>query len=77
MLEAQFPQTAETRPELLAHHFTEAGLAEKAAGYWLKAGARSRDRSANVEAIGHLTKGLALVARSQSRQSGTPRSCSS
>jgi class 3 adenylate cyclase/predicted ATPase/MoxR-like ATPase len=61
VLEAQFSQTAEARPELLAHHFTEAGLAEKAAAYWLKAGLRSRDRSANVEAIGHLTKGLALV----------------
>ena len=61
VLEAQFSQTVEVRPELLAHHFTEAGLAEKAAGYRLKAGVRSRDRSANAEAIGHLTKGLALV----------------
>ena len=61
VLEAQFPQTAETQPELLAHHFTEAGLTEKAVGYWLKAGLRSRERSANVEAIGHLTKGLALL----------------
>ena len=60
-LEAQFPQTAETQPELLAHHFTEAGLTEPGAGYWLKAGLRSQERSANVEAIGHLTKGLALV----------------
>ena len=61
VLEAQFPQTVETQPELLAHHFTEAGLPEKAIGYWLKAGLRSRERSANVEAIGHLTKGLALL----------------
>ncbi len=61
MLVAQFPQTAETRPELLAHHFSEAGLAEKGAAYWLKAGLRSRERSAEVEAIGHLTKGLTLV----------------
>ena len=61
VLEAQFPQTAETRPELLAHHFSEAGLAEKGAAYWLKAGLRSRERSAEVEAIGHLTKGLTLV----------------
>ena len=62
VLEAQFPQTTETRPELLAHHFSEAGLAQKGTEYWLKAGLRSRDRSAEVEAIGHLTKGLALVA---------------
>ena len=61
VLEAQFAHTAETQPELLAHHFTEAGLSERAVHYWLKAGLRSSERSANVEAIGHLTKGLALV----------------
>src|SRR6185503_1713153 len=44
-----------------AHHFTEAGLAEKGVGYWLKAGVRSQERSANIEAIGHLSKGLELV----------------
>jgi len=60
-LESRFPQTVEQRPELLAHHFTEAGLAEKAAGYWLQAGLRSKERSADVEAIGHLTKGLTLL----------------
>jgi predicted ATPase len=62
VLEARFPQTALTQPELLAHHFTEAGLTEMAIGYWLKAGSRSRERLANVEAIGHLTKGLDLLA---------------
>lgn len=61
VLESQFPQTAETQPELLGHHFTEAGLTEKAIGYWLRAGQRSRDRSAFCEAIGHLTRGLALL----------------
>ena len=61
VLEAQFAHTAETQPELLAHHFTEAGIGERAVHYWLKAGLRSRDRSANVEAIGHLAKGLAIV----------------
>jgi class 3 adenylate cyclase/predicted ATPase len=60
-LEARFPQTVETQPELLAHHFTEAGLPAKAVGYWLKAGLRSRERSAEIEAIGHLTRGLALL----------------
>jgi predicted ATPase len=44
-LEATFPQTTDTQPELLAHHFTEAGLVEKSDGYWLKAGRRSRARS--------------------------------
>ena len=52
----------QTQPELLAHHFTEAGLTETAIGYWLKAGLRSRERSAENEAIGHLTRGLALLA---------------
>ena len=61
VLEARFPQTAETRPELLAHHFAEAGWPEKAIVYWLKAGQRSRERSAFCEAIGHLTKGLASL----------------
>ena len=61
VLEARFPQTADTQPELLAHHFTEAGLTERAIGYWLKAGLRSRERSAEIEAISHLTRGQALL----------------
>ena len=61
VLEGQFPQTVETQPELLAHHFTEAGIGERAIAYWLKAGLRSRERFAEVEAIGHLTRGLALL----------------
>jgi len=77
VLEARFPQTVETQPELLAHHFTEAGLAEKGVSYWLKAGLCSQERSANAEAIGHLTKGWGWSARSRSRQGATPRNCSS
>jgi predicted ATPase len=61
VLEKQFPQTAETQPELLAYHFTEGGLTEKAVCFWLKAGQRSRDRSAVSEAISHLKKGLELL----------------
>jgi serine/threonine protein kinase/predicted ATPase len=61
VLEARFPQTVQTKPELLAHHYTEAGKTEEAVVYWLKAGQRSRERSALSEAIGHLTKGLALL----------------
>ena len=60
-LVAKFPQIAETQPELLGHHFTEAGLTDVAIGYWLKAGQRSQERSAHCEAIGHLIKGLALL----------------
>ena len=61
-LEARFPETAETQPALLAHHFTEAGLAEQAVGYWLKAGQQALSRSAMVEAVAQLRKGLDLLA---------------
>ena len=61
-LEENFPETAETEPEILAHHYTEAGLAEQAVGYWQRAGQRAIERSANVEAVAHLTKGLDLIA---------------
>jgi len=46
---------------LLAHHYTEAGLAQQAVGYWQWAGQRAIERSANAEAISHLTKGLELL----------------
>jgi predicted ATPase/energy-coupling factor transporter ATP-binding protein EcfA2 len=62
-MEARFPEVAERQPELLAQHFTGAGLPGKAVGYRLKAAVRSRERFANVEAISHLTKGLALLER--------------
>jgi predicted ATPase len=58
VLEAQFPETTEGEPELLAHHYTEAGLTEQAVHYWHKAGQRASERSAHVEAIAHFTKGL-------------------
>jgi serine/threonine protein kinase/predicted ATPase len=61
VLEERFPQTIESQPELLAHHWTESGVIEQAIGYWLKAGLRSRERAAESESIGHLTKGLALL----------------
>ena len=72
-LETHFPQTAATQPELLAYHCTEAGLTEKAIGYWLKAGLRSRERSAEIEAISHLTRGL-VAARDAGRVSRAGRS---
>jgi predicted ATPase len=61
-LETQFTETAETQPELLARHYTEAGLIEKAAGLWGKAGQRSLARSALVEAIEQLTRALDQIA---------------
>ncbi|MEZ0256725.1 MAG: SpoIIE family protein phosphatase [Chthoniobacter sp.] len=61
VMEQRFPLSAETQPELLAHHFTEAGVLQKAVQYWLEAGRRSHDRFANVEAISHLKRGLELL----------------
>ncbi|HKA65260.1 MAG TPA: AAA family ATPase, partial [Methyloceanibacter sp.] len=60
-LESQFADIAERQPELLARHCTEAGLIEKAAGLWGKAGQRSLERSALVEAAEQLTRALAQI----------------
>jgi predicted ATPase len=57
----RFPDLVETQPELLAHHYTEAGLGEQAIGYWQRAGHHARARAAYVEAISHLTKGLEVL----------------
>jgi predicted ATPase len=62
VLESQFPEIAESQPELLARHCTEAGQNEKAAGLWGKAGQRSLARSALVEAAEQLTRALAQIA---------------
>ena len=61
VLEARFPERGETQPELLAHHYTEAGMAAQAIPYWQRAGQRANQRSAHVEAIGHLTQGLEVL----------------
>ena len=60
-LEGHFAEIAESQPELLARHCTEAGLIEKAAGLWGKAGQRSLARSALVEAAAQLTRALAQL----------------
>jgi predicted ATPase len=60
-LEARFPDTAQTQPELVAHHYTEAGLNTHAVPYWQRAGQRASERSAYVDALAHLTQGLALL----------------
>ena len=61
VLEAQFPEMVETQPELIAHHYTEAGLGAQAIPYWQRAGERALQRWANLEAINHLKKGLELL----------------
>ena len=60
-LESSFPSTVETQPELLAHHLAQAGFAARAVDYLRTAGQRSIERSANAEAIGHLTRALELL----------------
>ena len=61
VLEEQFRETVETKPELLAHHYTKAGLKEQGIPYWHLAGQKAVKSSANVEAIAHLNKGLELL----------------
>ena len=60
-LEDRFPEIVTAQPALLAHHCTEAGLTEKAVGYWLAGGRQAWGRSAVVEAVALLRRGLALV----------------
>jgi len=59
-IEEKFPDILVSQPEIVAHHFTEAGLVEPAINYWLKAGNLALSRSANA-AIGHLEQGLKLI----------------
>jgi class 3 adenylate cyclase/predicted ATPase len=59
-----YPETTEREPELLAHHLTEAGQSESAARAWLKAGKQAARLGGNLEAIGHLRRGLAVTQAS-------------
>jgi class 3 adenylate cyclase/predicted ATPase len=62
VLENEFTEIAESQPEVLARHCTEAGLIERAAALWGKAGLRSLERSALVEAVAQLTRALGQIA---------------
>jgi predicted ATPase/class 3 adenylate cyclase len=57
-LQDGFPDVVNANPELIAVHYTDAGMLEEAVGSWQRAGQRALERSANQEAIRHLTKGL-------------------
>jgi predicted ATPase len=61
VLETQFPALVETQPEVVAQHYTAAGCAEPAVHYWQRAGQYASDRSADLEAISHLTAGIELL----------------
>jgi predicted ATPase len=61
LLERQFPDLVQTEPEVIAHHYTEAGNLELAVKYWHQAGERARRGSAHLEAMAHLSKALELL----------------
>ena len=61
-LEAHSPEMMDSQPELFAQHYAEAGLVEKSVSYWLKAGRSSSARSANLEAIAYLRRGIEATA---------------
>src|SRR5208282_6778822 len=60
-LEQRFPDFVETRPEILAHHYGEAAIADKAITYWHLAGKSSVAKSAVREATAQLRRGLSLL----------------
>ncbi len=61
VLEQRFPDTVAAEPELLAHHYTAAGLTAQAIAHWRTAAARAIERSANAEASADLDRGLELL----------------
>ncbi|SLN69294.1 adenylate/guanylate cyclase domain-containing protein [Oceanibacterium hippocampi] len=61
LMEASFPEIVEMSPQLVAHHYLEAGKGENAVDYFQRASARAIRMSAHSEAIAHLSKGLELV----------------
>jgi AAA ATPase domain len=63
VLTDKFPETVDTQPEILAHHFTQAGLVEPAIEFSRRAGVRSIDRSAHAEAAGHFERALNLLEK--------------
>ena len=62
LLQERFPHLAKAQPELLAHHFTEAGMVSPAIEWWRIAAVRAAGRSANAEAINQFNRALGLLA---------------
>jgi predicted ATPase len=69
VLSNEFAESVDTHPEVLAHHYSEAGNTGMAIDNWIKAGQLALQRSANHEAIGHLNKGLALLPEGDEKAS--------
>jgi DNA-binding winged helix-turn-helix (wHTH) protein len=67
-LEKHFPALAQAQPELIAYHYTKAGCGSQAIDFWLKAGLLANERSANEEAVKHLTAALELLGTIKSEE---------
>ncbi len=61
--ETRFPEVVRAQPELVAHHFTEAGLSDAAIEYWQRAGELAMARSGHAEAIHHFSVALDLLTK--------------
>jgi predicted ATPase/class 3 adenylate cyclase len=61
VLASRFPEVVETEPELLAHHYTEANVVDRALAYWRQAAERAMARMAHAEALGHVDKAKKLI----------------
>ena len=67
-LEEHFPEIVDTQPELLAHHFAQAGSLDQAIEYWRRAGLRSVGRSAHAEAGAHFACALDLLGKAAAKR---------
>ena len=68
LLETRFSDVAAAQPEMVAHHYTEAGLIERALTYWQRAGQLAIERSSNTEGIAHFRKALELISMIESSE---------
>jgi class 3 adenylate cyclase/DNA-binding SARP family transcriptional activator/sugar phosphate isomerase/epimerase len=75
VLVGQFPAMVERLPEVVAHHFTEAGLAREAVGYWRKAGQLASVRSAGREAVTFFEQALHLLKTQPETHSTLEQGC--
>jgi predicted ATPase len=73
VLDQDFPDTKENNPEVIARHYTEAGLASEAIDYWQRAGNRAAKRSANQEAVSHFRRAKQLIESLPDRGAFTER----
>ena len=62
VLEERFPETRDSQPELLAHHYTEAGLSVQAVAYWQQAAQQALERSAHLDVLAHVQQGLVAIS---------------